>query len=180
MALDGQIFHYCEKLRRLGYWFVRKIDSSAHFSRGLALSQAAFSVQGLSDAGTGVSPHLCHRLVYCLIFSILSYVPDLVTPTKGPLNMMEVHWRQGQRWVTNCFRSTPVPIVVAESCLPSLTFLLRHKRRMAALGLISSLTSINPAPARLCWSFPTLLKARAPDSQGALCKRLVPKVIPLN
>ena len=45
---------------------------------------------------------------------------------------------------------------------------------------ISSLTSINPASARLCRSFPALLKARAPDSHRALCTRLAPNVMPLN
>ena len=104
----------------------------------------------------------------------------MFTPTKGLLNKMEVHWRPVQRGVTNCFRSTPVPILTAESCLPPLTVLLPHKRRMAALRLISSPTSINPASARLCRSFPTLLKARAPDSHRALCTRLDPNVMPLN
>ena len=93
---------------------------------------------------------------------------------------MEVHWRQVQRWVTNCFRSTPVPILAAESCLPPLSVLLPHKRRMAALRLVSSPTSINPASARLCRSFPALLKGRAPDSHRALCTRLAPNVMPLN
>ena len=51
---------------------------------------------------------------------------------------------------------------------------------MAALRLISFPTSINPASARLCRSFPTLLKARAPDSHRALCTRLDPDVMPLN
>ena len=74
VALDGQIFHPSEQLRCLGYWFVPNLAPSAHFSRRLALSQAGFSsVQGLSDAGKGVSPHLCHRLDYCLMFPILSY-----------------------------------------------------------------------------------------------------------
>ena len=93
---------------------------------------------------------------------------------------MEVHWRQRQRWITNCFRSTPVPILSAESCLPLLSVLLVHKRRMATLRLVSSPTSINPASARLCRSFPSLLKAREPDSHRPLCTRLAPNVMPLN
>ena len=114
------------------------------------------------------------------MFPILSYGPDLFTPTKGLLNEIEVHWRQVERWVTNCFRSTPVPILAAESCLPPLSVLLPHKRWMAALRLISSPTSINPALARVCRSFPTLLKARAPDSYRALCTHLDHNVMPLN
>ena len=58
--------------------------------------------------------------------------------------------------------------------------LLPHKRQMAALRLISSQTSINPASARLWRSFPALLKARAPDSHRALCTRLDSNVMPLN
>ena len=181
VALDGQIFHPSEKLRWLGYWFVPNLASSAHFSRRLALSQAAFSsVRRFSDAGKGVSPHLCHRLAYCLMFPILSYGADLFTSTKGLLNKIEVHWRQVQRWVTICFRSTPVPILATESCLPPLTVLFPHKRPMAALRLISSPMSINPTLARLCRSFPALLKARAPYSHRALCTRLDPNVMPLN
>ena len=114
------------------------------------------------------------------MFPILSYGADLFTSTNGLYSKMEVHGWQGQRWVTNCFRSTPVPILAAESCLPLLTVLLPHKRRMAALRLISSPTSINPASARLCRSFPALLKTRAPVSHRALCMRLAPNVTPLN
>ena len=147
VALDGQIFHPSEQLRWLGYWFVPNLASSAHFSRRLALSQAAFSsVKRPSGAGKGVFLHLYHRLAYCFMFPILSYGADLFTPCKGLLSKMEVHWRQVQRWVTNCFQSTPIPILAAESCLPPLSFLLPHKRPMAALRLISSPTSINPPP----------------------------------
>ena len=104
VALDGQIFHPSESLRWLGYWFVPNLVSSAPFSRPLALSQAALSlVRRLCDAGKGVSPHLCHGLAYCLMFPILSNRADLFTPTHGLLKKMEVHWRQVQRWVTNCF-----------------------------------------------------------------------------
>ena len=181
MALDSQILHPWEKLDWLGYWFVLNLTSSAHFSRRLALSQATFSsVRHLSDAGKSVSLPLCHCLAYCLMFPILSYGADLFTPTKGPVNRMEVHWRQVQRWVTNCFQSTHVPILAAESCLPPLTVLLLHKRRIAALRLIFSPTFINPALTRLCRSFRTLPKARGPDSHGALCIWLAANVLPLN
>ena len=114
------------------------------------------------------------------MFPILSYGADLFTPTKGLLDKMEVHWPQVQRWVTNCFGSTPVLILTAESCLPPLSVLLPHKRRMAALRLVFSPTSIHPASAPLCSSFPVLLKARAPDSYRALGTRLAPNMMPLN
>ena len=73
-----------------------------------------------------------------------------------------------------------VPIVAAKSCLPPLTVLLLHKRRMAALTVISSPTSINPALPCLCRSFPSLVRARAPDCHRALRTRLTPNVMPLN
>ena len=91
VALDGQLFHPCEKLRWLGYWFVPNLASSAHFTRRLALFQAAFSsVRRRSDTGKSVSPHLCPRLAYYLMFPILSYGAKLFTPTRGRPNKMEV------------------------------------------------------------------------------------------
>ena len=114
------------------------------------------------------------------MFPILSYGADLFTPTKGLLNKMEVLWRQVQRWVTSCFRSTPVPILAAELCLSPLTVLLPYKRLMAALRLISSPTHINSASARLCRSCPAPLMARALDAHRALCTPLDPNVMPLN
>ena len=181
LALDGHIFFPSDQLRWLGYWFVPNISSSAHFSRRLAFSQAALAaVRRLSSAGGGVPPHLCHRLAYSLLFPILSYGANLFIPTKGLLSKMDVHWRQVQRWVTNCFRTTPLPILSAESCLPPLHFLFSHKQWMAALRLVCSPHSINPASARHCRSFPTLLRAQALDSYRSLCTRLPPNVMPLN
>ena len=55
-----------------------------------------------------------------------------------------------------------------------------HTRPIAALRLISSLITLNPALARLYMSFPALLKARAPDSHRALCTPLAPNLMPLN
>jgi len=181
VALDGQLFHPSPKLRWLGYWFVPNLASSAHFSPCLALSQAPFAaIRRLSSYGSGVSPHLCHRLAFSLLFPILSYGGDLFTPSKGLLFKMEVHWRQVQRWVSNCFLATPIPILSAEACLPPLSVLLPHKRRMAALRLVCSPPQIIPASARLCRSSPSLLKFRAPDSHRSLCTRLDPNVIPLK
>ena len=51
---------------------------------------------------------------------------------------------------------------------------------MAALRLVCSPPSINPASARFCWSYPTLLRARALDSYRSLCTRLPLNVMSLN
>jgi len=93
---------------------------------------------------------------------------------------MAVQWSQVQRRVSNCFLATPIPILSAEACLPPLSVLLPHKRRRAALWLVCSPPQINPAFARLCRSFPSLLKFRAPDFHRSLCTRLDINVMPLN
>jgi len=181
VALDGQLFHPSPKLRWLGYWLVPNLASSTHFSRHLALSQAAFAIiRRLSSYGSGVSPHLSHRLAFSLLFPILSYGGELFVPSKGLLSKMEVRWRQVQRWVSNCFLATPISILSAKASLPLQSVLLPHKRGMAALRLVCYHPQINPASARLCRSFPSLLKFRAPDSHRSLCTRLDLNVMPLN
>ena len=51
---------------------------------------------------------------------------------------------------------------------------------MTALWLVRSPPQIHPASARLCRSFPSLLKFRTPDSHHSLCTRLDPNIMPLN
>ena len=51
---------------------------------------------------------------------------------------------------------------------------------MAALRLVCSPPSINPASARLCRTFLTLLRSRASDSYRSLCTQLPSNVMPLN
>jgi len=114
------------------------------------------------------------------MFPILSYDSDLYTPTKGLQSKMDAHWCQVQRSVTNCFQSTSILVLATESCLQPLCVLLKHKRYMATLRLIFSLPGINPASARLSRTFPSLRKARAPDSHRILCTHLNPNLMPLN
>jgi len=101
-------------------------------------------------------------------------------PSRGMLTKMDVYWRQVQRWVSNCFTSTPIPILAAESCIPPLSAIVPHKRRMAALRLVCAAPTVNPAAGRLCPTFPFLLRYRAPDSHRGLCTRLAPNVMPLS
>jgi len=51
---------------------------------------------------------------------------------------------------------------------------------MAALRLVCAAPTVNPAAGRLCPTFPSLLKYRAPDSHRGLCTRLPPNVMPLS
>ena len=157
------------------------LSSSHHFTRRLALAQAAFAtVKRLSPSGSGLSPHLAHRLAVALLLPILLYGADLLVPSRGMYSKMEVFWHQVQRWVFNCFQSTPIPILAAEACLPPIPVIVTHKHRMAALWLVCAAPTQNPAAARLSPDFSSLLAYRAPDSYRALCTRLSPNVMPLS
>jgi len=105
---------------------------------------------------------------------------DIMVPSRGMLTKMDLYWRQVQRWVSNSFRSTPIPILAAQACIPPLQAIIPYKRRMAALRLVCAAPTINPTVGRLCPTFPFLLMYRVPDSHSALCTRLSPNVMPLS
>jgi len=180
-CLDGQVFPPLPCVKWLGYWFTPNLASSAHFCKRLGLAQGAFAtVKRLSPPGSGLSPHLAHRLAISQLLPTLLYGADLMVPSRGMLTKMDVYWRQVQRWVSNCFRSTPIPILAAVSCIPPLSAIVPHKRRMATLRLVCAAPTVNPAAGRLGPTFPSLLKYRAPDSHRGLCTRLPPNVMPLS
>ena len=181
ICLDGQIFPPLPCVRWLGYWFTLNLASSAHFSKRLSLAQGAFTtVKRLSPPGSGLSPHLSHRLVISLLLPTLLYGADIMVPSRGMLAKINVYWHQVQCWVSNCFRSTPIPILSAEACIPPIQAIIPHKRHMAALRLVCTAPTINPAAGRLCPSFPSLLKHRVSNSHRTLCTRLAPNVMPLS
>jgi len=63
---------------------------------------------------------------------------------------------------------------------PPLQAIIPHKRRMAALRLVCAAPTINPVAGRLCPTFPSLLRYRAPDSHRGRCRHLPPNVMPLS
>jgi len=67
-----------------------------------------------------------------------------------------------------------------ESCLPPVFLLITHGQRLAALSVVCSPPSVNPATARLHPSFPSLSAHRAPDSSRALTRGLSSVYLPLN
>jgi len=67
-----------------------------------------------------------------------------------------------------------------ESCLPPVSLLITHRQRLAALRVVCSPPSVNPATARLHPSFPSLLVHRAPDSSRALTRGLLSVYLPLH
>src|SRR5207302_245427 len=81
---------------------------------------------------------------------------------------------------TNCFASSPVPILACEAYLPPLFSLLPHRRRMAALRLACAPPEINPAAARLPPTFPSTSSHRASDSNRYLTVGLKGNYIPLK
>jgi len=181
ICLDGQVFPPLPFVRWLGYWFTPNLAWSAPFSKRLGLAQGAFAkVKRLSPPGSGLSLHLAHPLVISLLLPTLLYGADLTVPSRGMLTKMDVYWCQVQRWVSNCFRSTQIPLLAAEACIPPLSAIIPHKRHMAALRLVCAAPMVNPAASRLCPTFPSLLMYRAPDSYRGLCTRLPPNVMPLS
>ena len=180
VRLDDLYFSPKDEVRWLGYWFTPSLSTNAHFARRLSLAQGAFeAVKRLSPPGKGLPPYLCHRLASSLIASILLYGSDLFTPLIKMQDRLDTFWRHVQRWITNCFFSTPVPILAIEACLPPLPLLLEHRQRIAALRLSSSPPEINPAAGRLHRSVPNRSTFRSPQCHRSLLTKLNPAKRPL-
>jgi len=181
IQIKGELFHPGNSVRWLGYWFTPALDPAAHFSRLLSLAQGAFAlIQRLSPPRAGLPPYLCHRLATLLVAPILLYGVDLFTPSVGTTTRLNTFWRKVQRWTTNCFSAMPTRILSVESCLPPISLLITHRQRLAALRIVSSPPSVNPATARLHPSFPSLSVHRAPDSSRAITRGLSSGYLPLH
>jgi len=181
IQIKGELFHPGNSVQWLGYWFTPACDPAAHFSRRLALAQGAFAlVRRLSPPSAGLPPYLCHRLATSLIAPILVYSADLFTPSVGTTTRLDTFWRRVQRWTTNWFSATPTGILSVESCLPTVSLLITHRQRLAALRVVCSPPSVNPATARLHPSFPSLSAHWAPDSSRALTSGLSSVYHPLD
>jgi len=181
VQIKGELFRPSNSVRWLGYWFTPALDPAAHFSRRLALAQGAFAlVRRLSPPGAGLPPYLYHRLATSLIAPILLYGADLFTPSVGTTTRLDTFWRKVQRWTTNCFSASPTGIPSVESCLLHISLLVTHRQRLAALRVVCSPPSVNPATARLHPFFPTLSGYRAPDSSQAVTTGLSSIYLPLH
>jgi len=145
IQLDGAVFTPKGEVRWLGCWFTPSISTTPHFLTTLAKAQAAFVVvKRLSPGGVGLPPFLCHRLASSMLFHILGYGADAFVPTVHMTRKLSAFWHKVQRWMTNCFMSTPTDILAIEACLPPLDLLLTYKRRLAHLGVLCSPPEINP------------------------------------
>jgi len=180
VRLDDLYFPPNDELRWLGYVFTPSLSPNAHYSKRLSLAQDALdAIKRLSPRGKGLPPYLCHRLASSLLAPVLLYGSDLYTPSVRMQDKLDVFWHRVQRWVTNCFSSTPVPILAIESCLPPLVLLIEHRQRMAALRVVSSPPEINPVSARLHKSFPNRSSYRSPLCHHSLLVKLNPAHRPL-
>jgi len=149
------------------------LNSSAHFSQGLALVQGAFALfRRLSSPGAGLTPYLCHRLATSLIAPILLYDTDLFTSSAEATAGLNAFWHKVQRGTTNGGSATPTRMLAIESCLPPVPLLISQRQRLAALCVICSPPEMNPATARLHASFPSVSAHRACDSSRALTRGL--------
>ncbi|KAG0127664.1 hypothetical protein HOY82DRAFT_613226 [Tuber indicum] len=106
-------------------------------------------VKSLSSPGMGIPPYMVCRIASGILLAILTYGADLLIPILATLDKMSTYRIKVLRWITNCFSSTPSPILACEACLPPIAIVLTHRRRMAALHLTCSSPLINPAAERL-------------------------------
>jgi len=180
VRLDNLYFSPKDEVRWLRYWFTPSLSPNAHFSKRLSLTQGALdSVKRLSPLGKGLPQYLCHKLASSLLAPVLLYGADLYTPSVRMQDKLDVCWHRVQRWVTNCFSSTPVPILAIEACLPPLILLVEHRQCMAALRLVCSPPEINPASARLYKSVPHRSPYYSPLCHRSLLVKLNPALRPL-
>jgi len=170
--LDNLYFSPKDELTWLGYWFTPALSLSTHFSRRLSLAQGALdTIKRLSPPGKRLPPYLCHILASSLISPVLLCGRDLYTPLVRMLEKLDVFWHRVQRSVTNCFSSTPVPILALKACLPPLILLIDHQQGMAALRMVCTPHAINPASARLDKSVPNRSSYRSPPCHHSLLVR---------
>src|SRR5437588_4144748 len=79
--LDGSLFHPSSLVHWLGYWFTPSMDTTPHFTKRLALAQAAFAtIKQLSSPGSGLPPYLNRSRAIALLLPILIYGCDLFSP----------------------------------------------------------------------------------------------------
>ena len=91
VTLGGHPFHPKEEVRWLGYWFTPNMNTTAHFTRRLALVQGAFTlIKRLSPPGAGLSTLHTRRLVSSLLLPVVAYGADLFVPNGAMTQRLEV------------------------------------------------------------------------------------------
>jgi len=180
IQIKGDLVRPRNSVRWLGYWFTPVLDSSAHISHQLALTQGPFAlIRRLNPLGAGLTPYLCHSLATSLVAPILLYGAELFTSSVATMASLNTFWHKVQRWTMNCFSVTPTGILSLASCLPHVPLLISQRQRLAALRVICSPPEVNPQTACLYTSFPSLTAHQAHDSSRALTRGLKSVYLPL-
>lgn len=173
IQLEREVFHPRHALQWLRYWFTPTLCTATHLSHRLAVAQGPFAlIRRLSPPGLGSPP---------------TYAPDWqrhlsrLSSGTGQTPSLQMHapsrdstlsstgWRGAPQTV---FSSTPIAILIIESCLPPVPILVSHCHRLAALRTICSPPAVNHVTVPLNPSFPSLSSHRVLDSSRALTKGL--------
>jgi len=170
VQLEDQLFYPQSHLKWLGFIFTPAFDSRSHFSRRYTLANAALAtIRLLSPPGMGLPPYLCLSLARSLLAPILLYGSAIWTPPPSIMGPMSVFRHRVCRWIPHCFSTIKLTCLHREACLPPLSVLVRHQRRLAGLRLICTPPEITPATARFPKSVHTFSPHRAsPTARGKI------------
>jgi len=164
IVINDMLFPPSRAVRWLSYWLSPTLHSSVHFLRRLALARASFAtIRQLSAAGNGLSSWCNRKLVFGAILPILTYGCELFVPDASTLRKLNSFWHVVLRWTTHCFYTTALGALYREASLPPISSICKHRRRSAAIRVVSAPSEFNPATARIPESVPTWDQGRSAD-----------------
>ena len=153
-------------IKWLGFWLTDNGETSTHFTKRLALAQAAFlRIQRLSMPGKGLTPYGARRLAKGIILPILLYGAEIFDPTVTMIDKMQKFWNRVLRWITNAFYATNITVVSAEACLAPIKLYMRQTREMTAVRITTAIPSNNIATAMLPGGYPMVDDYRYPTNR---------------
>jgi hypothetical protein len=126
--------------------------------------------------GKGLTPLNCRRLAVMTILPMLTYGASVLVPTVRALKRLETTWRSVLRWVTNCFRSTPLAVLQAEVSFPPLALYIPSLRLRYAARIQAASSAYNPVTARTPETFYTFSNYREVSDHHLLHGRPNPSV----
>jgi len=153
-------------IKWLGFWLTDNGETSTHFTKRLALAQAAFlRIQRLSMPGKGLTPYGARRLAKGIILPILLYGAEIFDPTVTMIDKMQKFWNRVLRWITNAFYATNITVVSAEACLAPIKLYMRQTRKMTAVRITTAIPSNNIGTAMLPVGYPVVDDYRYPTNR---------------
>lgn len=162
VTLNQTIFHPKPEIRWLGLQLTQRLTTFNHFAKRCASANASFAlIRGFASAGKGLTPLNCRRLAVMAILPMLTYGASVLVPSARALKRLETVWHSVLRWVTNCFRSTPLIILQAEASFPPLSLYIPSLRLRYAARIQAASPTHNPVTARTPPTFHTIHPYRA-------------------